>query len=64
MQCRPLSLAVPVVAIGAVIYGRYLRNLAKATRKALAQATEVAEESISAIRTVRSFAREPRQEEV
>lgn len=53
---------VPLTAITAAVYGRYVRNLSKSTRKALAQATEVAEESLGAIRTVRSFAGEGRQE--
>ena len=53
---------VPVVSFGTVRYGTYVRDLSKATRRALARATEVAEESISAVRTVRSFAREPKRE--
>ena len=53
---------VPLTAIGASVYGRYVRGLSKDTRKALASATEVAEESIGAVRTVRAFANEPRQQ--
>lgn len=49
---------VPAVAIGAVFYGRYIRRLSKEVQDALAVSSEVAEESISAIRTVRSFAAE------
>ncbi|PTL76486.1 ABC transporter ATP-binding protein [Vitiosangium sp. GDMCC 1.1324] len=49
---------VPVVAVGAVTYGRRVRGLAKQTQDALARANEVAEESLSGIRTVRSFAAE------
>jgi ATP-binding cassette subfamily B protein len=49
---------VPVVAVGAVTYGRKVRGLAKETQDALAMANEVAEESLSGIRTVRSFAAE------
>lgn len=55
---------VPAVAWGAVYYGRYVRGLAKRTRRALAKATEVATESISSVRTVRSFAREEKREEM
>lgn len=55
---------VPFVAIAARFYGVYVRNLSKKTRKALALATEVADESISNIRTVRSFSREPQREEM
>jgi ATP-binding cassette subfamily B protein len=53
-----MLLVVPAVAIGAVYYGRYVRRLSKAVQDALAQSNEVAEESISGIRTVRSFAAE------
>ena len=49
---------VPVVILGARFYGERFRALSKSTQSALAEATEVAEESISNIRTVRSFARE------
>jgi ATP-binding cassette subfamily B protein len=52
---------VPVVVIGAVIYGRMLRALAKQVQDALARATEVAEETLSGIRTVRAFAREEQE---
>ena len=49
---------VPVVVIAARIYGRYIRKLSKAFQDALASATEVAEETLSGIRTVRAFAQE------
>jgi len=49
---------VPPVAIGAVTVGRKVRALAKQTQDALALANEVAEESLSGIRTVRQFAAE------
>ncbi|MBL0276947.1 MAG: ATP-binding cassette domain-containing protein [Anaeromyxobacter sp.] len=49
---------VPAVAIGAVWYGRKIRKLAKAYQDALADSGHVAEESLSAIRTVRAFAAE------
>lgn len=49
---------VPLVVIGAALYGRVLRKLSRQYQDALAQATAVAEESIGGIRTVRSFARE------
>lgn len=49
---------VPVVAVGAVTYGRKVRGLSKQTQDALAAANEVAEEGLSGIRTVRSFAAE------
>lgn len=49
---------VPVIAVGAVVFGRAVRALARRTQDALAHAAEVAEESLSNIRTVRAFARE------
>ena len=52
---------VPLVTIGAIIYGKKIKALSKATQEALAHATETAEESISHIRTVKSFNRESRQ---
>ncbi|KAK7800046.1 hypothetical protein U0070_000927 [Myodes glareolus] len=54
---------VPPISILAVIYGRYLRKLSKATQDSLAQATQVltshlAEERIGNIRTIRAFGKE------
>ncbi|XP_040926033.1 bile salt export pump [Betta splendens] len=51
-------LIVPPVAVLAVIYGRYLRSISRRTQDALAQATELAEERISNLRTVRAFGKE------
>jgi ABC transporter fused permease/ATP-binding protein len=52
---------VPFVAVGAVLFGRTVRRLSRETQDALAAATEVAEETLGNIRTVRSFAREPQE---
>jgi ATP-binding cassette subfamily B protein len=49
---------VPMVAIGASWFGRVVRRISKEAQDALAEATEVAEETIGGIRTVRAFARE------
>lgn len=49
---------VPIVAISAGIMGKRMRKLSKAFQDALAESTVVAEETISGVRTVRSFARE------
>jgi ABC transporter fused permease/ATP-binding protein len=49
---------VPVVAALAGIYGRMLRRISLEVQDALAESTAIAEESISGVRTVRSFARE------
>lgn len=50
---------VPPVAIAAVYNGRRIRHYASQTQEALARASEVAEETLSGIRTVRRFAAEP-----
>jgi ATP-binding cassette subfamily B protein len=49
---------VPVVAIGAAVYGRIVRRLSTRVQNALADSTQVAEETVAGVRTVRSFARE------
>ncbi|XP_040844003.1 ATP-binding cassette sub-family B member 10, mitochondrial isoform X7 [Ochotona curzoniae] len=49
---------VPPISILAVIYGRYLRKLTKVRQDSLAQATQLAEERIGNIRTVRAFGKE------
>ncbi len=49
---------VPPVAVGAVFYGRRVRALSRDVQDALASASEVAEETIGGVRTVRSFAAE------
>ena len=49
---------VPAIAVGAVVYGRRIRKLSKEVQDSLAASSEVAEETISGIRTVRSFAAE------
>jgi ABC transporter fused permease/ATP-binding protein len=54
---------VPVIAIGAVIYGRRVRKLARAVQDAVAAGGAVAQESIAGLRTVRSFAAEPHEVE-
>jgi ABC transporter fused permease/ATP-binding protein len=54
-----MLLVVPPVVIGAVYFGRQIRRLSREVQDALAQASEVAEETISGVRTVRSFAQEP-----
>ncbi|XP_028623606.1 ATP-binding cassette sub-family B member 10, mitochondrial isoform X2 [Grammomys surdaster] len=49
---------VPPISVIAVIYGRYLRKLSKATQDSLAEATQLAEERIGNIRTIRAFGKE------
>lgn len=55
---------VPPIAGIAVIYGRFVRNISKKLQDALADSTKVAEERISNIRTVKSFAQETREIEL
>ncbi len=49
---------VPPVALGGVAYGRRVRKLSREVQDSLARSSEVAVESLSGIRTVRSFAAE------
>jgi ABC-type multidrug transport system fused ATPase/permease subunit len=53
---------VPAIALLARFYGAYTRELSKKTREAIAESTTVAEETLSSLRTVRSFANEPLQQ--
>jgi ATP-binding cassette subfamily B protein len=50
---------VPPIALGAVAYGRRVRKLSREVQDALAVSSEVAEEALGGIRTVRSFTAEP-----
>ncbi|XP_060532274.1 ATP-binding cassette sub-family B member 10, mitochondrial isoform X3 [Cylas formicarius] len=52
---------VPPVAGVAVVYGRYVRGISRRLQDSLAEATKVAEEKISNMRTVKAFAQEPRE---
>jgi ABC-type multidrug transport system fused ATPase/permease subunit len=56
-----MMMIVPPVSIGAVYYGKYLRNISKHTTDAAAKLTRIAEEKISNIRTVRAFSQEPQE---
>ena len=55
-------LVVPVVAVAAALFGRAIRRLSRQVQDALAASTEVAEETLAGVRTVRSFAREAQEE--
>lgn len=52
---------VPPVFLGAFFYGKKVGELSAQVTDKLAQATSFAEERLSAIRTVRMFAQEPRE---
>jgi ABC transporter fused permease/ATP-binding protein len=54
---------VPLVALAASFYGRLIRRVSTDVQDALARSTEIAEESIAGVRTVRSFAREATETE-
>ena len=53
-----MLLVVPVIVAGTIWFGRKIRDLSRILQDALADAAEVAEETISGVRTVRSFAKE------
>ncbi|XP_074527015.1 ABC-type oligopeptide transporter ABCB9 isoform X2 [Halichoeres trimaculatus] len=48
----------PFIALISQVYGKYYKKLTKEVQTTLAEANQVAEETISAMRTVRSFANE------
>ncbi|XP_046847627.1 ATP-binding cassette sub-family B member 10, mitochondrial-like [Xenia sp. Carnegie-2017] len=52
---------VPPVAVISVVYGRYLRGITRKVRDLLAISTNIAEESLSNIRTVQAFGQEETQ---
>jgi ATP-binding cassette subfamily B protein len=52
---------VPPIAIGSVVLGRRISKLSRRAQDALATASEVAEETLSGVRTVQSFTREPEE---
>ncbi|XP_017768043.1 PREDICTED: ATP-binding cassette sub-family B member 10, mitochondrial isoform X2 [Nicrophorus vespilloides] len=52
---------VPPIAGCAVVYGRFVRKISKNVQDSLAEATNVAEERISNIRTVRTFGQESKE---
>jgi len=58
-----MLMVVPPVAIGAVVYGRRIKRLSKQVQDSLAEAGEVAEETLAGVRTVRAFAREEAERE-
>jgi len=52
---------VPLVAFAAVAYGKWVKSLSQRYQKALATASETAQEVFSSVRTVRSFAAEGKE---
>jgi ABC transporter fused permease/ATP-binding protein len=53
-----MLLIVPPVALGGALFGRRIRAAARLAQDALANSSVVAEETLSGLRTVRSFAQE------
>ncbi|XP_072271896.1 ABC-type oligopeptide transporter ABCB9 [Pyxicephalus adspersus] len=51
-------LGFPIIMLVSRVYGKYYKKLSKEVQTALAKANSTAEETISAIKTVRSFANE------
>lgn len=49
---------VPVIIVGAIFYGRYVRRLSTRVQDQLAEASTILQETLSAIRIVQSFVRE------
>eukprot|EP00026_Physarum_polycephalum_P004944 Phypoly_transcript_04970.p1 GENE.Phypoly_transcript_04970~~Phypoly_transcript_04970.p1 ORF type:complete len:643 (+),score=87.69 Phypoly_transcript_04970:79-2007(+) len=49
---------LPLIVVGALAYGKFIRKYSKAVQDALARSNSVSEEAISSVRTVRSFSQE------
>jgi ATP-binding cassette subfamily B protein len=58
-----MLVVVPVVVVATLIVGRSIRRLSRSFHDALARATEIAEETLGGVRTVRAFAREATEAE-
>ncbi|XP_034284624.1 ABC-type oligopeptide transporter ABCB9-like [Pantherophis guttatus] len=54
----------PIIMLVSDVYGKYYKKLSKEVQNALAKANNTAEETISAMRTVRSFANEEAEADV
>lgn len=52
---------VPPVSLGVVFYGRYLKQLSNRTQEALGEMTKVAQETLSALRTVQAYNAQPQE---
>jgi ABC-type multidrug transport system fused ATPase/permease subunit len=58
-QLTLLMLAtIPLIALFAVFFGRYIKRLSKATQEEIAQSNNIVEESFSSISTVKAFTNE------
>ncbi|MBI9032853.1 MAG: ATP-binding cassette domain-containing protein [Bacteroidales bacterium] len=53
-----MLLLVPVLAVAAVVFGRYIRKLSKQTQKEIAESGTIVEETLTAIVNVKAFANE------
>lgn len=53
--------AMPVVGVGTVLYGRYIKRLSNSSQEALGAAVGVASERLMSIRTVKLFNGERRE---
>ncbi len=49
----------PLIVVGAMLFGRFIRKLSKQRQSALADANVIVEETLQNIHTVKSFANEP-----
>ncbi|KAG9085165.1 ATP-binding cassette permease mdl1 [Ceratobasidium sp. UAMH 11750] len=54
---------VPPVSLGAFAYGRYLKRLSNRTQEGLGDMSKVANEALSAVRTVQAFTAAPREQD-
>jgi ATP-binding cassette subfamily B protein len=56
-----MLLLIPPIALAAALFGKRIRKYAKESQAALAEASIVADETISGVRTVKSFVQEPNE---
>ncbi len=54
-----MLLLIPPIALAAALFGKRIRKFSKESQASLAEASIVAEETISGVRTVKSFGQEP-----
>lgn len=59
--CGISLMIVPPIMVMSLLYGRYVKKITKSVQDALAESTQVAEERLANMRTVRAFGQEQRE---
>ncbi|KAG8705619.1 ATP-binding cassette permease mdl1 [Ceratobasidium sp. 394] len=58
-----MLIIVPPISLGAYLYGRYLKRLSNRTQEGLGAMSKVANEALSAVRTVQAFTAVPHEQQ-